>query len=120
MLARLVRGLPGTALVTVDATLRAIALGTIAALAIAGALAPATYFILLAGSSLLQAWGNAGAHTLIAELVPDEDRVTGNALPSTFNQRSYVVGPAAAGGLTAWAGPGWAIAADAPASRYWR
>ena len=112
-LARLVRGLPGTALVTADATLRALALGTIAALAIAGALAPATYVILLAVSSLLRAWGNAGAYTLIAELVPDEDRVTGNALLSTFNQASYVVGPALAGGLTAWAGPGWVIAADA-------
>jgi Major Facilitator Superfamily len=99
--------------VSVDATLRAIALGTIAALAIAGALAPVTYVILLAGSSLLHAWGNAGAYTLIAELVPDEDRVTGNALLSTFNQAAYVVGPALAGGLTAWAGPGWVIAADA-------
>jgi MFS family permease len=112
-LARLVRRLPSTALVTVDATLRAIALGIIAALAIAGALTPATYVILLAGSSLLHAWGNAGAYTLIADLVPDEDRVTGNALLSTFNQASYVVGPALAGGLTAWAGPGWVIAADA-------
>jgi MFS family permease len=112
-LARLVRGLPATALVTADATLRAIALGTIAALAIAGTLAPATYVILLAGSSLLHAWGNAGAYTLIAELVPEEDRVTGNALLSTFIQASYVVGPALAGGLTAWAGPGWVIAADA-------
>jgi Major Facilitator Superfamily len=113
VLARLVRRLPGAALVTVDATLRAVALGTIAALAIAGALAPATYVILLAGSSLLHAWGNAGAYTLIADLVPEEDRVTGNALLSTFNQASYVVGPALAGGLTAWAGPGWVIAADA-------
>jgi MFS family permease len=113
LLARLVRRLPSTALVTLDATLRAIALGTIAALAIAGALAPATYVILLAGSSLLHAWGNAGAYTLIAELVPDEDRVTGNALLSTFSQASYVVGPALAGGLAAWAGPGWVIAADA-------
>jgi MFS family permease len=113
VLARLVRRLPGTALVTVDATLRAIALGTIAALAIAGALTPAIYVILLAGSSLLHAWGNAGAYTLIAELVPDEDRVIGNALLSTFNQASYVVGPALAGGLTAWAGPGWVIAVDA-------
>src|SRR5262245_20515470 len=113
VLARLVRGLPGTALVTADATLHAIALGTIAALAIAGALAPATYVILLAGSSLLHAWGDAGAYTLIAELVPDEDRVTGNALLSTFFQASYMVGPALAGGLTAWAGPGWVIAADA-------
>jgi len=113
VLARLVRRLPGTALVTVDATLRAVALGTIAALAIAGALTPATYVILLAGSSLLHAWGNAGAYTLIAELVPDEDRVIGNALLSTFTQASYVVGPALAGALTAWAGPGWVIAADA-------
>jgi MFS family permease len=113
VLARLLRGLPGTALVTVDATLRALALGTIAALAIAGALAPAAYVILLAGSSLLHAWGNAGAYTLIAELVPEQDRVTGNALLSTFNQASYVVGPVLAGGLTAWAGPGWVIAADA-------
>lgn len=112
-LARLVRRLPGTALVTADATLRAIALGTIAGLAIAGALAPATYVILLAGSSLLHAWGNAGAYTLIADLVPDEDRVNGNALLSTFNQASYVVGPALAGGLTAWAGAGWVIAVDA-------
>jgi MFS family permease len=113
VLARLVRGLPGTALVTLDATLRAVALGTIAALAIADALAPAVYVILLAGSSLLHAWGIAGAYTLIAELVPDEDRVTGNAVLSTFTQASYVVGPALAGGLTAWAGPGWVIATDA-------
>jgi predicted MFS family arabinose efflux permease len=113
VLARLVRRLTSTALVSVDATLRAIALGTIAALAIAGALAPATYVILLASSSLLHAWGNAGAYTLIADFVADEDRVTGNALLSTFNQASYVVGPAIAGGLTAWVGPGWVIAADA-------
>jgi MFS family permease len=113
VLARLVRRRPATALVTLDAALRAVALGTIAALAIAGALTPAVYVVLLAGSSLLHAWGNAGAYTLIAELVPEEDQVTGNALLSTFTQASYVLGPALAGGLTAWAGPGWVIAADA-------
>jgi MFS family permease len=113
LLARFVRRLPATALVTVDATLRAVALGTIAGLAVAHALAPLAYVLLLAGSSLLHAWGNAGAYTMIAELVPEDDRVTGNALLSTFNQASYVVGPALAGGLTAWAGPGWVIAVDA-------
>jgi MFS family permease len=113
VLARLVRALPATALVTVDATLRAILLGTIAVLAIAAALTPAWYVVLLAGSSLLHAWGNAGAYTLIAELVPADDRVTGNALLSTFSQASYVVGPALAGGIAVWAGPGWVIAADA-------
>ncbi len=112
-LARWVRRWSGTALVTADAALRFLALGAIAALAIAHALSPATYVILLAVSSLLHAWGNAGAYTLIAELVPDEDRVTGNALLSTFTQASYVVGPALAGGLAAWAGPGWVIAVDA-------
>src|SRR4029450_6030936 len=86
--------------------------GAIAALAIAGALTPGLYVILLAGSSLLHAWGNAGAYTLIAELVPDEDRVHGNALLSTFTQASYVVGPALAGGLAAVAGPGGVIAVD--------
>src|SRR5215471_5336948 len=112
-LARLVRGLPATALVTADATLRAVALGTIAALAVAGSLAPATYVVLLAVSSLLHAWGIAGAYTMIAELVPEEDRVSGNALLSTCTQASYVVGPALAGIMAAWAGPGWVIAADA-------
>jgi MFS family permease len=113
VLARLVRGLAATTLASLDATLRAVLLGTIAALAISGTLAPAVYVILLAGSSLLHAWGNAGAYTLIAEHVPDEDRVNANALLSTFVQASYVVGPALAGGLTAWTGPGWVIAADA-------
>jgi Transmembrane secretion effector len=112
-LAKLVRRLPSTALVSVDASLRAGALGTIAVLAVAGVLNPVLYVVLLAGSSLLHAWGNAGAYTLIADLVPEEDRVTGNALLSTFSQASYVVGPALAGGIAAWAGPGWVIAVDA-------
>jgi hypothetical protein len=113
LLARFVRRLPGVALVTADAALRAVVLGTIGALAIAGTLTPVLYVALLAISSLLHAWGNAGAYTLVAEVVPDEDRVNGNALLSTFAQASYVVGPALAGLLTAWAGPGWVLAADA-------
>jgi MFS family permease len=110
---RLVRAFPGARLVALDATLRAAALGTIAVLAVAGALAPAGYVALLAVSSLLHAWGSAGTYTLIAELLPDEDRVAGNALVSTFTQLSFVVGPALAGGVTALAGPGWVIGADA-------
>lgn len=110
---RFVRGFSGTRLVAIDATLRAVALGTIAVLAVADALAPAGFVALLAVSSLLHAWGNAGTYTLVAELLPDEDRVTGNALVSTFSQASFVIGPALAGGVTALAGPGWVIAADA-------
>ncbi|HEY0451279.1 MFS transporter [Actinophytocola sp.] len=110
---RLVRGLTGARLVAIDATLRAVALGTIAVLAVAGALAPAGYVALLGASSLLHAWGSAGTYTLIAELLPDDDRVAGNALVSTFTQAAVVVGPALAGGVVALAGPGWVIGADA-------
>jgi MFS family permease len=113
VLGGLVRGLHGARLVAIDAWLRAVALATIAALAVAGVLAPAGYVALLAASSLLHAWGNAGAYTLIAESLPDEDRVTANALVSTFTSAAIVVGPALAGGLTALAGPAWVIGADA-------
>ena len=39
-------------------------------LAVAGLLDPVVYVILLAVSSLLHAWGSAGAYTLIAESLP--------------------------------------------------
>jgi MFS family permease len=113
LLGRFVRGLPGVRLVAVDATLRALALGTVAVLAVSGVLSPTGYVLLLAGSSLLHAWGNAGMYTLVAEQLPEDDRVTGNALLSTFTQAAIVVGPALAGALTAAAGPGWVIGADA-------
>jgi MFS family permease len=103
----------GAGLVAADAALRALALGTIAGLAVTDRLGPAGYVTLLAVSSLLHAWGNAGTYTLIAELLPDRDRVAGNALVSTFNQASFVVGPALAGAVSAVAGPGWVIGLDA-------
>jgi hypothetical protein len=91
------------------------------AVAAAGLLNPVAYVALFSVSSLLHAWGNAGAYTLVAELLPDEERVTGNALLSTFTQVAMVVGPALAGGLTALVGPGWVIGASTPpASAYWR
>jgi MFS family permease len=113
LLARLVRRFHGVQLVAVDAVLRAVALGLVAILAVAGLLSPVGYVALLAVSSLLHAWGSAGAYTLVAELLPDDDRVTGNALLSTFTQGAVVVGPALAGGLTALVGPGLVIGADA-------
>ena len=110
---RFVRGFSGARLVAVDASLRAVALGTVALLAVLGVLSPVAYVALLAVSSLLHAWGFAGAYTLVAELLPEEDRVAGNALLSTFAQAATVVGPAVAGALTAVVGPGWVIGADA-------
>jgi MFS family permease len=110
---RLVRRFSGAGLVAADASLRTVALGTIAVLAVADRLNPAGYVLLLAGSSLLHAWGSAGTYTLIAEHLPERHRVAGNALVSTFNQAAFVVGPALAGAISALAGPGWVIGVDA-------
>ena len=56
------------------------ALGAIAVLAGAGMLSPVGYISLLAGSSLLHAWGMAGEYALVAEVPPSRHRVAGNAL----------------------------------------
>ncbi|NUT36022.1 MAG: MFS transporter [Hamadaea sp.] len=111
--ARLVRRLNGAALLAVDASLRAVVLGAVAALAVADALNPAAYVALLAVSSLLHAWGSAGAYTMVAETLLERDQVAGNALISTFSQAALIVGPALAGFLAGVAGPGWVIAGDA-------
>ena len=113
VLGRLVRGFGGAALLAVDATVRAVALGTIAVLAITDSLSPAGYVALLAASSLLHAWGMAGTYTLIAEVLPEEDRVVGNALVSIFAQAAIVIGPALAGILAAVVGAGAVIGLDA-------
>jgi len=113
LLGRFVRRFSGARLVAADATLRAVTLGTIAALAVTGQLGTALYVTLLAVSSLLHAWGNAGTYTLIADHLPDRDRVTGNALVSTFTQAAMVVGPALAGAVASLTGPGLVIGLDA-------
>lgn len=113
VLGPLVRRFNGAGLVAVDASLRCVMLGVIAALAIADALSPPLYVALLAVSSLLHAWGNAGAYTLVADELPEADQVAGNALIGTFTQASLIAGPALAGVLTAAVGPGWVIAGDA-------
>ncbi|GAA1708442.1 hypothetical protein GCM10009765_67460 [Fodinicola feengrottensis] len=113
VLAPLVRSMASSRLIALDAILRAVALGAVAALGIAGLLHPVVYVVLLAFSSLLHAWGNAGAYTLVSERLDGPDRVTGNALLSTASQASVVVGPALAGGIVAIAGPSWVIGLDA-------
>lgn len=113
LLAPLMRRLRAAQLVAADASVRAVTLGTVAVLAVTGLLDPVVFVALLAVSSLLHAWGSAGVYTLVAELLPEDDRVTSNALLSTFAQSAFVVGPALAGGLTALTGPGWVIGVDA-------
>jgi MFS transporter, DHA3 family, macrolide efflux protein len=113
LLRRWLRGRGGAGLVLVNAVLRAVALGLIGCLAIAHLLNPTGYVGLLGVSSLLSAWGVAGKYTLIADLLPAEQRVAGNTVFGLADQLSLMIGPALAGVVTALAGPAVVIAADA-------
>jgi MFS transporter, DHA3 family, macrolide efflux protein len=113
LLRRWLRGRGGAGLVLVNAVLRAAALGLVACLAIAHLLDPVGYVGLLGVSSLLSAWGVAGKYTLIADLLPAEQRVAGNTVFGLADQLSLTIGPALAGVVTALAGPAVVIAVDA-------
>ena len=112
-LRRWLGGRGGARLASVNAMLRAAALGLIGCLALAGRLDPAGYVALLAVSSLLSTWGVAGKYTLIADLLPAEQRVAGNTVFGLADQLSLMIGPALAGVLAAVTGPAVVIAADA-------
>jgi hypothetical protein len=103
----------GAWLAFVNAVLRAVALGLIGCLAIAGLLDPPGYVALLGVSSLLSAWGVAGKYTVIADLLPAEHRVAGNTVFGLADQVSLMIGPALAGVVTAVAGPAVVLALDA-------
>jgi MFS transporter, DHA3 family, macrolide efflux protein len=113
VLRRWLAGRGGARLASVNAVLRAAALGLIACLALAGLLDPAGYVALLGVSSLLSAWGIAGKYTLIADLLPPGQRVAGNTVFGLADQLSLMIGPALAGVLAAATGPAIVIAADA-------
>lgn len=77
------------------------------------ALAPVLYVPLLAGSSLMAAWGNAGQYTMLSELGGPHGRLAVNSLASAQVSFAVIVGPALAGPLIAGVGPGWLVALDA-------
>jgi MFS family permease len=82
-----------------DNMVRGVLLGAIPLVWLAGLLTPPLYVVLLAVSSLLHAWGSAGRYTLLAELMPDEQRLAANTLVSSLNFGATIAGPAIAGVL---------------------
>ncbi len=112
-LRRWLRTRRGERLVFVNAVLRAAALGLIGCLALTGRLDPAGYVALLGVSSLLSAWGVAGKYTLVADLLPAEQRIAGNSVFGLADQLSLMIGPALAGVVTALTGPAVVITLDA-------
>ena len=93
--------------------LRTGCLGGIALLYASGMLAPHLYVILLAGSSLMTAWGIAGEYTMLSELGGPDGRLAVNALASAQVSFATIVGPVLAGLLIGWVGPGPLLGVDA-------
>lgn len=100
-------------LILVEAVLRTVSLGLIAAAAIAGVLTPIEYVVGLGVSSLLGLLPVTGALTSVSELLPEAQHVAGNSLVTVARFAATIVGPALAGVVIAVAGPGVAIGADA-------
>lgn len=113
LLGRFLRGRAGAQLAGWDAVLRAGALGAIPLAAALGALTLPLYVLLLALSSVLHAWGGAGRYTLLAETLPAEHHLAGNAVLNTLSELSTIAGPPLAALIIGWGGPAWVIAVDA-------
>ncbi|MFE6886678.1 MFS transporter [Streptomyces sp. NPDC057694] len=113
LLGRFLRHRPPTQLAGWDAALRAGALGTIPVLHAFGALSIQGYVALLAVSSVLHSWGQAGVYTLIARVLPERDHLAGNAVLSGVGSIATVVGPPLATLLIVFGGPATVLAVDA-------
>jgi MFS family permease len=99
VLGRRLRRVPARRLLLADNILRAVFLGAIPLAWLAGALTLPLYVVLLAISSLLHAWGSAGQYTLLAELLPGEQRLAANTLVGSLTFAGTIAGPAIAGVL---------------------
>lgn len=113
LLGRLLRHRSPARLVACDALLRATALGAIPVCHALGMLSIELYVVLLATSSVLHSWGQAGVHTLLARLLPERDHLAGNAVLSGIGSLSTVFGPPLAGALILRGGAATVIAVDA-------
>lgn len=110
---RWLRRLPPRWPLAADSWLRALSLGCVPLAWAAGVLHPVLYVVLLAGSSVLHAWGSAGKYSLLAQMLPAEQRLAANALVSSSTSASIIVGPALAGFLATAISPAWIIGLDA-------
>jgi phosphosulfolactate phosphohydrolase-like enzyme/MFS family permease len=96
-----------------DALLRACALGAIPVVYAFSSLTIGLYVTLLAASSILHSWGQAGVYTLVARLLPEEKHLAGNSLLSSIGAFCTVVGPLAASPLIVRGGAELVVAVDA-------
>jgi predicted MFS family arabinose efflux permease len=116
--ARLLRRRPPRVLVLANCALRASLLGAVAVLSLTGDLSPYSCLLLLAGSSILSAWGTAGEYTMLSALGGPAGRLAANSLATAQASAAVILGPAIAGVLLARTSPAWLIAMDAASFAY--
>jgi predicted MFS family arabinose efflux permease len=88
-------------------------LGAIPLAWLAGVLSLPLYVGLLAVSSLLHAWGNAGRYTLVAELLPEDQRLAANTLVGSLEYGATILGPPLAGLLVTAVSAAYVLGVDA-------
>ena len=110
---RRLRRVSARRLLLADNVVRGVFLGAVPLAWLAGMLTLPLYVVLLAVSSLLHAWGSAGKYTLLAELLPDEQRLAANTLVSSLNFAATIAGPAIAGVLVTFASAALVLGLDA-------
>lgn len=110
---RRLRRVPARRLLMADSVVRGVFIGAVPLAWLAGVLTPPLYVVLLAVSSLLHAWGGAGKYTLLAELLPAEQRLAANTFVGSLNFAATIAGPAVAGVLVTYAGSALVLALDA-------
>ena len=113
VLGRRLRRVPAWRLLLADNVVRGVFIGAIPLAWLAGVLTLPLYLVLLAISSLLHAWGNAGKYTLMAELLPDEQRLAANTLVSSLEFAATIAGPAIAGVLVTYVSTALVLGLDA-------
>ncbi len=113
LLGRWLRRLRATTVLIADSALRATMLAAVAVLWATGNLTPAGLIGLCAASSVLHAWGAAGKFSLIADDLPEDQRITGNALVTSVQSLSIIIGPSVAGLLAHALSLAWLVAFDA-------
>jgi MFS family permease len=110
---RRLRRVPARGLLLADSVVRGVFLGAVPLAWVAGLLTLPLYVGLLAVSSLLHAWGNAGKYTLLAELLPDEQRLAANTLVGSLDFTATIAGPAIAGVLVTYVSSALVLGLDA-------
>ncbi|TDD13563.1 MFS transporter [Nonomuraea diastatica] len=113
VLGRRMRRVPARRVLLADNVVRSVFLGAVPLAWFAGLLSLPLYVVLLAASSLLHAWGSAGKYTLLAELLPGEQRLAANTLVSSLNFAATIAGPAVAGVLVTYVGSALVLGLDA-------